>query len=338
MIKSITIKITVITLFIIRFQSPINAQRYLFQWMNVPDSISEKLDSVYGHDVRAGHNAHRLGIYDDSEFENGIYTYKGMGPHFPIKYFLYYNDKLYYFQTPPNRDSLSFLKEWNTYIRKLDISKEDIADFSASILVHISRGEHSDAFKDSIACYVNIMLDSCDIIGMRETIDSIYLKKMHIYNVENIDYKRVEISQEFLYGKWYFQTQLRKVIEDRETRYSQRPYGDMPEIELYSNGDGKICNDELNNNFRWSYRGNDIRFMDIGQDIFPERNISLRLNTAFRHNNKLFMELKGKNIVYVLSKKEGYGVFPETQEPTYRINRKLSPKREWRKRIKEWFD
>lgn len=53
MIKFITMKITVITLFIIWFDSPINAQRYWFQWMNVPDSISEKLDSVYGHGVRA---------------------------------------------------------------------------------------------------------------------------------------------------------------------------------------------------------------------------------------------------------------------------------------------
>ncbi len=338
MIKFITMKITVITLFIIWFDSPINAQRYWFQWMNVPDSISEKLDSVYGHGVRAGHNAHRLGIYDDSEFENGIYTYKGMGPHYPVKYFLFYNNKLYYFQTTPHRDSLSFLKEWNTYIRKLDISKEDIADFSASILVHIILGEHSDVFKDSIAYYIDIMLGSCGISGIREAIDSIYLEKMYTYNMENIDYEWVDIPQEFLYGKWYFQTRLSKVIEDGETRYGQRPYGDMPEIELYSNGDRKICNDELDNHFRWSYRGKEIRFMDIGQGIFPERNISLRLNTAFRHNNKLFIELKGKNIVYVLSKKDGYGVVPETKEPTYRINRELSSKKAWRKRIREWFD
>lgn len=79
------------------FNSPINAQRYWFQWMNVPDSISEKLVSAYGsYDVGAGRNASRLGSYDDFEFENGIYAYKGMGPHYPVKNFLYYDKQLFF--------------------------------------------------------------------------------------------------------------------------------------------------------------------------------------------------------------------------------------------------
>jgi len=231
------------------------------------------------------------------------------------------------------------MKEWNTYIRKHDMPREDIAYLSATILAHIGHDSYSDTFKDSIAYYVNIMLDSCNISEIKATIDSISLEKVFAYNnLESIEYKEIKIVPEFLRGKWYVQTRLLKKREDGEIRYSQRPDGDMPEIELYSNGDGKICNDELDNHFRWSYRGDDIRFMDIGQGLFLERNISLRLNTAFRHNNKLFIELKGKNIVYVLSKKDGDGVAPETKEPTYRINRKLSSKRAWRKRIKEWFD
>ena len=51
--------------------------RYPFQWWNIPDSISEKLDSVYGEpDSGAGRNVRKLGVYDDFEFQNGVYSYR----------------------------------------------------------------------------------------------------------------------------------------------------------------------------------------------------------------------------------------------------------------------
>lgn len=72
------------------------------QRVKVPDSIYAKLEEAYktstGFDnVNAGRNVWNLLAKKKLIFENGVYTFKGQGPHFPRRLFIFNGDKLYVF-------------------------------------------------------------------------------------------------------------------------------------------------------------------------------------------------------------------------------------------------
>lgn len=68
--------------------------------VSVPDSIAFVLDEAYKAltkraNVNAGVNVHNVINYKNNKFENGLYSFGGMGPHFPKLLFIYYNSTLY---------------------------------------------------------------------------------------------------------------------------------------------------------------------------------------------------------------------------------------------------
>lgn len=68
--------------------------------VSVPDSISVILDNSYFEltkckEVNAGINIHNIIDYKKKTFTNGVYSFGGMGPHFPKILFFYYNSALY---------------------------------------------------------------------------------------------------------------------------------------------------------------------------------------------------------------------------------------------------
>lgn len=323
-------KILYTTIFIMLFEVPINAQRYPFQWVNVPDSISKELDVMYGDEkVGAGKNVYKLNVYDDFEFNNGIYSYKGMGSHFLPKFFLYYDGHIYYFKADAEC-IYEFLKEWNFYINSIHIKDKDIIDFSVDILKYFypNNGTDNIVFIDAVPNYINIILDSCSNKVMKTAIFS----KLSEYITDSNNkrkYEKINASAELLYGEWYFQTEIhiKKTMAGKSV--SQKTCGDMPRLIFCQQGKGMIYNnsliksnrqgdsllsfpnetngrmktDELNNTFRWFYNKNRFTMRNIDKSIFKKKDISLHLKDMFVHNDKIFMELEYKNIIYVMSKK-----------------------------------
>lgn len=313
------------------FDVPINAQRYPFQWVNVPDSISEELDAMYGEEkVGAGKNVYKLNVYDDFEFNNGIYSYKGMGPHFLPKFFLYYDEHIYYFKADPDC-VYDVLKEWNLYINSIQIKDKDIIDFSVDILRYFypNNGTDNMVFLYAVPNYINIILASCSNKVMKTTIFSKFLE--YITDSENNckrKYEKINASTELLYGRWYFQTEIHINKTRTGEIISQKTCEDMPELIFYKQGKGVIYNnsfiksnrqsefcsnffdaingrmrtDDFNNTFRWFYKKNRLTIENIDKNIFKKKDISLHLKELFVHNDKIFMELEYKNIIYVMSK------------------------------------
>ncbi|GAC1490144.1 MAG: hypothetical protein NVS1B13_19760 [Flavisolibacter sp.] len=75
-----------------------------FQRVKVPDSIYIKLEESYkkstGLDsVNAGKNVWNLLNNKELVFKDGLYSFKGQGPHFPRLLFIYNNRQLYVFSS-----------------------------------------------------------------------------------------------------------------------------------------------------------------------------------------------------------------------------------------------
>ena len=80
--------------------SNICAKKNRLYMVSVSDSISAILDSSYFEltkckGVNAGVNIHNLIDYKETTLVNGLYSFGGMGPHFPKILFVYYNSVLY---------------------------------------------------------------------------------------------------------------------------------------------------------------------------------------------------------------------------------------------------
>jgi len=78
----------------------VKAQKNPFQRVNIPDSIFLRLEEAYtidAKDVNAGRNVINLSNSRDFVFKNGIYSFKGQGPHYPRKIFIFNNDMLFIF-------------------------------------------------------------------------------------------------------------------------------------------------------------------------------------------------------------------------------------------------
>jgi hypothetical protein len=94
-----------------------------FLMVNVPDDIFLKLDSAYYRitgfsNVNAGNNVISIIDSKNYNFENGIYTFKGQGPHFPKLFFIYYNSNIFTFS---DSNFNIILEEFIECIRLLDI-------------------------------------------------------------------------------------------------------------------------------------------------------------------------------------------------------------------------
>lgn len=123
------------------------AQRYPFQWLNLSDSINKQLTKAYGtEDVGAGYNVYNLLIKDDFRLQNGIYAFKGMGPHFSRQLFIY-NNGIYIFSDKGFYQNiiLDFVK----CIKQLNLSNEQIFLY-LTVLYNYLQEEYEDDFNNQI--------------------------------------------------------------------------------------------------------------------------------------------------------------------------------------------
>lgn len=112
------------------FYSDLKAQKLKanpFQRVEISDSISIKLEKAYEkntgfNNVNASRNVWNLIYNDDFIFKNGLYSFKGQGPHFPRQIFIYNNYKLYVFASSSTEKVLA---EYLECIKLLALSEED---------------------------------------------------------------------------------------------------------------------------------------------------------------------------------------------------------------------
>jgi len=101
-----------------------------FQMVDVPDSINIKLESAYksitGFDsVNAGRNVWSLTNRKDFIFKNGLYSFKGQGPHYPRCIFIFKNSKIYIFKSIGAFDFVGVLQEYLECIKLLELTEAD---------------------------------------------------------------------------------------------------------------------------------------------------------------------------------------------------------------------
>ena len=65
----------------------------------IPKDIATQLDESYGKEfANASANVYNLLNSKEKYLVNGIYAFKGQGPHFPRKIFIYRNKEIFFFQ------------------------------------------------------------------------------------------------------------------------------------------------------------------------------------------------------------------------------------------------
>lgn len=97
-----------------------------FQWVTMPSEVTEILAEHYDNkNCGAEHNIYNIGVRNDIEPQNGVYWYCGMGPHFPHKFFVYYNDVAYVLKGDVEHSSDSILQDYANCVNALNISRND---------------------------------------------------------------------------------------------------------------------------------------------------------------------------------------------------------------------
>ena len=92
----------------------------------VPDSIATLLDKV----------ANLLDTKKKSLID-GIYTFKGQGPHFPRRLFIYHGKKLYIFKSKGAFNPIGVIQEYATYLSHNNLSPEDAIRYLKAICKHL---------------------------------------------------------------------------------------------------------------------------------------------------------------------------------------------------------
>jgi len=95
------------------------------QWVNIPDSISKKLEDAYDvKDANAGKDVYNLLYKNNRNFKDGIFSFQGTGADMPRRVFIYNKKKLYIFNYIGAFDPIEFMKEYIDCIPNLNLSNK----------------------------------------------------------------------------------------------------------------------------------------------------------------------------------------------------------------------
>jgi hypothetical protein len=118
-----------------------------FQMVEVPDTISQKLEEAYTeasdfqYAANAGKNVWNLINRKDFTFKNGIYSFKGQGPHFPRRIFIFSNGKLFIFKNIGAFEPAKIVEEYLKCIKELDLSDDEVRIYLVAISKYIKDEE-----------------------------------------------------------------------------------------------------------------------------------------------------------------------------------------------------
>jgi hypothetical protein len=115
-----------------------------FQMVSVPDSIVNKLEEAYNKNaknVNAGKNVFNLLNRKDFIFGNGIYSFRGQGPHFPRRIFIFNKGLLFIFDSEGAYNPKGVLEEFVQNIDILGLTNEQIVKYSKVISDYLEEEE-----------------------------------------------------------------------------------------------------------------------------------------------------------------------------------------------------
>lgn len=106
-----------------------------FQWVEMPLEVKEILKEQYeNNNCGAESNVYNIGVRDDVEPQNGVYWYHGMGPHFPHKVFVYYNNEVYVLKGDVEHSQDSIIQDFPKSVDSLKICKADSIAYLNAIM------------------------------------------------------------------------------------------------------------------------------------------------------------------------------------------------------------
>lgn len=77
-------------------------------------------------------------------FVDGIYAFKGMGPHFPRQIFVYKREKIFIFNSRGDYNPEGVIMEFCSCIKKLNLTHKEIVDYLNVICLYLQEEEVTD--------------------------------------------------------------------------------------------------------------------------------------------------------------------------------------------------
>ena len=120
-----------------------NGEENPFPRVTVPDSIAVKLKKAYetSSKLRSNAEANVYNLIDrfDYDFKDGIYSFKGMGPHFPRRIFIFDIGQLFIFDSAGFNEPQEVIREFSQAIDSLNLSPDQIVQYSKTISKYLEQ-------------------------------------------------------------------------------------------------------------------------------------------------------------------------------------------------------
>lgn len=114
-----------------------------FPRVAVPDSIAVKLREAYKSttELRCNAEANVYNLIDrfNYDFKDGIYSFKGMGPHFPRRIFIFDKGQLFIFDSAGFNEPQEVIREFSQAIDSLNLSPDQIVQYSKTISKYLEQ-------------------------------------------------------------------------------------------------------------------------------------------------------------------------------------------------------
>lgn len=111
----------------------------------LPDSIAEQIENNYEDKyTNASKNVVNLISPNNYNFVDGIYAFKGMGPHFPRQIFVYKREKIFIFNSRGDYNPEGVIMEFCSCIKKLNLTHKEIIDYLNVICLYLQEEEEAD--------------------------------------------------------------------------------------------------------------------------------------------------------------------------------------------------
>ena len=120
-----------------------NGEENPFPRVTVPDSIAVKLKKAYetSSKLRSNAEANVYNLIDrfDYDFKDGIYSFKGMGPHFPRRIIIFDKGQLFIFDSAGFNEPQEVIREFSQAIDSLNLSPDQIVQYSKTISKYLEQ-------------------------------------------------------------------------------------------------------------------------------------------------------------------------------------------------------
>lgn len=111
----------------------------------LPDNIAELIENNYkDKDTNASKNVVNLISPNNYLWGDGIYAFKGMGPHYPRQIFVYKEKKIFIFNSRGDYNPEGVIMEFCSCIKKLNLTHKEIVDYLNIICVYLQEEEVTD--------------------------------------------------------------------------------------------------------------------------------------------------------------------------------------------------